>query len=106
MGDENYGLALSLELVHLVPALFLEGFSAHGEDLVYKHGVGVGVDSGGKSQPQVHAGGEVLELHVFEFPELGKLEDISYAVFCLKKKNKIGFYTIFRLLVIVDVRSI
>ena len=32
VGDENYGLALSFELVHLVPALFPEGFIAHGED--------------------------------------------------------------------------
>ena len=75
MGDENYGLALCLELVHLVAALFLEGFIAYGEDFVYKEGVRVGVDGCGKTQPQVHAGGEIFQLHVFEFLELGEVED-------------------------------
>ena len=48
MGDEDYSLALGLELVHLVPALFLEGFIANGKGLVYEQGVGNGVNSRGK----------------------------------------------------------
>jgi len=76
MRDNDDGFALLLEISDPGVAFFLEGLIAHGQNFVDEDDIGLAVDGRGEGQPEVHAGGEILELHVLELFQLGKLEDV------------------------------
>ena len=76
MRDDDDGFALLLEIPDPDVAFFLEGLIAHGQHLVDEDDIGLAVDGRGEGQPEVHAGGEILELHVLELLQLGKFEDV------------------------------
>ena len=64
-------------LVEHVEALLLEGRVADGQHLVDQQDVRVDLDRHRERQPDVHAGGVVLELEVLELLELGELDHAS-----------------------------
>src|SRR3712207_7731041 len=73
----------------------LEGGVAHREHLVDEQQVGVDVDHDGEGEADLHPRRVVLQREVLELLELDRKStrlnsshaNISYAVFCLKKKN-------------------
>lgn len=63
------------QLFHSCLALLLELVVAHGEDLVHHQNVRADLRGDGKAQPGDHTGGIVLDRHVDELPQLGKVHD-------------------------------
>ena len=79
MGDEQDGLAATLELGELVEALVGEALVADGEHLVDQQDVGIDVDRHRKAEAHVHARRVGLHRRVDELLHLGELDDLVEA---------------------------
>ncbi len=76
VGHDDDGAPVAAELGELLSALVLEGGVAHGQDLVDKHDLGLGVDGHGEAQAHVHARGVVLHGLVDEVLHAGEVDDL------------------------------
>ena len=74
VGYEHDRASAVAHLVEDVKALLLEGGVADGQDLVDEQNLGVDLDRDGEGEPDVHAGGVVLELELLELAQLGEVD--------------------------------
>ena len=79
VADEHDRLALRAEAVERREALLLEALVADGEHLVEQEDVEVDLDRDRVREPDLHPGGEVLQLLVDEALELGERDDLVEA---------------------------
>src|SRR3546814_1002375 len=95
MGDEEEGFALLRDqgqqvLLELAPGLLVD----RRERLVHQQHLGVDGEGAGKADALAHAARQLVRVGLLETrseehtSELQSLMRISYAVFCLKKKNQ------------------
>ena len=76
MRDEQDRLAGTLKSLDFVETFALERFVPDGEHLVDEQDVGVDVNGDREAEPDVHAGGVVLDLVVDEVLEFGEGDDV------------------------------
>ncbi len=77
--DDDYGLAVPLEVGEALEAFALERLVTDGQDLVDEEYVGLHVDGHREPEPHVHTGRVVLYRFVDELADPGKVDDVIEA---------------------------